>query len=87
MDEIAIKAPGVARSEEILTPEALRFPAALHRRFDDRRLALLEQRRVRQVDFHRGLLPDFPAETADSGYRSGGLKGRADPPPTCGTGG
>ena len=65
MDDIAIKAPGVARSEEILTPEALRFLAALHRRFDNRRLALLEQRRVRQIDFDRGLLPDFPAETAD----------------------
>jgi malate synthase len=65
MDGIAIKAPAIARAGEILTPEALRFLAALHRRFDPRRLALLEQRRQRQAWFDQGGLPDFPPETAD----------------------
>ena len=65
MDGIAIKAPAIARGGEILTPEALRFLAALHRRFDASRLALLDQRRLRQAGFDQGGLPDFPAETAD----------------------
>ena len=65
MDTIEISAPGLDRATEILTPGALEFLARLHRRFDARRLALLEQRRQRQADFDLGTLPDFPPETAD----------------------
>jgi malate synthase len=49
---------------EILTPEAVDFLHALDLRFEARRVNLLNQRKVRQQEFDRGVLPDFPAETA-----------------------
>lgn len=61
----AARASGMDRSDEILTEGALGFVAELHRRFDDRRLALLEAREARQRTFDDGDLPDFLAETAD----------------------
>jgi malate synthase len=51
------------RFEEILTPEALEFIAALHRRFDGRRRELLRARTERQARFDAGELPDFLPET------------------------
>ncbi|HWU52211.1 MAG TPA: malate synthase A, partial [Tahibacter sp.] len=56
----AVLKPGY---EQILTPAALRFLAALHRRFDARRRELLQARAVRQARFDAGELPDFLAET------------------------
>ncbi len=53
-----------ARYGEILSPEALGFLAELHRRFDGRRLELLEARAARQRRFDAGELPDFLRETA-----------------------
>jgi len=50
--------------DDILSPEALAFVAGLHRRFDGRRQALLAARAERQREYDSGLLPDFPAETA-----------------------
>ncbi len=52
------------RYGEILTPAALRFLAALHRRFDGRRRELLDARAARQRRFDAGELPDFLRETA-----------------------
>lgn len=49
---------------EILTPEALELVATLHRRFNARRLELLERRQQRQADLDAGKLPDFLPETA-----------------------
>ena len=49
--------------EEILTAEATAFLAELQRRFNGRRLALLEQRVVRQAAIDAGQLPDFLPET------------------------
>ncbi|WP_421788332.1 malate synthase A [Hyphobacterium sp.] len=49
----------------ILAPHALSFLVGLHRRFDSRRKALLEDRQTRQAEYDAGALPDFPAETAD----------------------
>jgi malate synthase len=51
------------RFAEILTPEALGFVAALHRRFDARRVELLQARRARQARLSAGELPDFLPET------------------------
>ena len=48
---------------EILSPEALRFFAALQREFNPRRLELLQKRRERQAALDRGDLPQFPTET------------------------
>ena len=56
---------GGRRAEEILTEEALAFLAALHRRFEARRQALLAARAERQRAFDAGALPDFLPETAD----------------------
>lgn len=52
------------RTAEILTADALAFVADLHRRFDARRLELLERRRARQARYDAGELPDFLPETA-----------------------
>jgi malate synthase len=51
--------------ESILTPEALGLLADLHRRFNPRRLELLETRHRRQAEFDAGGTLDFMPETAD----------------------
>ncbi|WP_254846543.1 hypothetical protein [Hymenobacter sp. CRA2] len=60
-----IKVVGGYRAEfvEVLTPSALAFAAALHRRFEPRRQELLQRRRQRQTGFDSGKLPDFLPET------------------------
>ena len=59
-------APNVTtkNEREILTPEAVDFLQALDLRFEARRLNLLNQRKLRQEQFDRGVLPAFPAETS-----------------------
>src|ERR1043166_9406547 len=57
-------APGMDRSSEILTPEALTFVAGMHRRFDGRRQELLARSEEQQQAFDAGALPDFLPETA-----------------------
>ncbi|KAF9579809.1 Malate synthase, glyoxysomal, partial [Lunasporangiospora selenospora] len=64
------KVPGVTilatvtpAQAEILTPEALRFVATLHRSFEKTRQELLQHRRDRQVQLDQGRLPDFLPET------------------------
>jgi len=49
---------------EILTPEALRLVAKLHRTFNGRRQELLERRNRRQAELDNGKTPDFLPETA-----------------------
>ena len=49
---------------EILSPEALALVADLHRRFNGRRLELLEARIARQKELDTGAQPDFLAATA-----------------------
>ncbi|HTV49988.1 MAG TPA: malate synthase A [Steroidobacteraceae bacterium] len=53
------------RFEEILTPDALEFLAALHRRFEPRRAQLLHARTQRQARYNAGELPDFLRETSE----------------------
>ncbi|MCB9124824.1 MAG: malate synthase A [Caldilinea sp.] len=55
------KIPAVA---EVLTPDALGFVADLHRRFNERRVALLKARKERQKRFDAGEIPGFLPETA-----------------------
>ena len=52
------------RGGEVLTPEALTLIAELHRKFNARRLELLERRLERQARFDTGERPDFLDETA-----------------------
>ena len=49
---------------DVLTPQAQDFLAELHRRFNVRRLELLEARKVRQAAIDAGALPDVLPETA-----------------------
>lgn len=48
---------------EILTTDALKFIAGLHRRFNGRRKELLALREARQKDLDAGKLPDFLPDT------------------------
>src|SRR5271156_3302506 len=62
---IEIRAGKTARLDDILSPAALAFVGELHRRFDARRLELLEARATRQKTFDAGATPDFlPATKA-----------------------
>jgi malate synthase len=60
---VIVRGPLEPRFAEILTPEALAFVAALHRRFDARRVELLQARVARQARLSAGELPDFLPET------------------------
>ncbi|MBX7233509.1 MAG: malate synthase A [Caldilineales bacterium] len=62
---IQILGPVTPEAAEVLSPPALAFVAALHRRFDDRRRDLLRARIARQESFDRGALPDFLPETVE----------------------
>ncbi|WP_438943173.1 malate synthase A [Nonomuraea aridisoli] len=58
-----ITGPMLDRFDEVLTPEALDFVAALQREFGPRRLELLEARQARQAELSAGALLDFLPET------------------------
>ncbi|GAA3445217.1 malate synthase A [Planomonospora venezuelensis] len=63
MDGVEITGTSQDRFDEILTPEALAFVAALQREFGARRLELLEARRARQAELSAGGTLDFLPET------------------------
>jgi malate synthase len=62
---VEITGPIGDRFEEVLTPEALEFLAALHREHGARRIELLAARAQRQQAVNAGGSLDFLAETAD----------------------
>jgi malate synthase len=64
MEAATVTGPAVERGDEVLTPDALAFVAALHERFGPRRDELLAARRVRRAEIARGGRLDFPADTA-----------------------
>jgi len=63
--QVEIQGPRIERADEVLTPLALQLLGSLHRRFNGRRLELLEARVRRQAAFDAGELPDFLAATAE----------------------
>ncbi|GAA3124463.1 malate synthase A [Streptosporangium carneum] len=63
MDGVEITGPSGDRFDEILTPEALAFTAALQREFGARRLELLQARQERQAELSAGGALDFLPET------------------------
>ena len=75
---VELRAPVEGRAAEILTPEALAFVAALHRRFEGARRELLERRAERHRLIDAGELPDFPQETR--GVREGDWRIAPVPP-------
>src|SRR6184192_813084 len=62
--KLEVLGPKIERSEEVLTPLALQLLASLHRRFNARRLELLNARAQRQALLDDGALPEFLADTA-----------------------
>lgn len=54
-----------AAENSVLTPEAVVFLNELQRKFNGRRLELLERRHVRQAELDKGKLPDFLSETLE----------------------
>jgi malate synthase len=62
--KVEILGSRIERGEEVLTPLALQLLASLHRRFNQRRLELLNARVTRQALLDDGALPDFLAESA-----------------------
>lgn len=62
---IAVNGPAIDRQDEILTPEALAFVAALHRAFAPRRQELLQLRQERRIKIGNGVDPGFLPETAE----------------------
>ncbi|GAA5053593.1 malate synthase [Thermocatellispora tengchongensis] len=64
MGSVEITGPVLERFDEILTPEALEFVAALQREFGGRRLELLDARQARQAELNAGATYDFLPETA-----------------------
>ncbi|MDX2286204.1 MAG: malate synthase A [Bacteroidia bacterium] len=60
---VSLNAPPDEAQAAILSPEALEFIAALHRRFDGRRRELLALRQDRQARLDAGELPDFLPHT------------------------
>ncbi len=61
---VEIIAAPEARARELLTPPALEFLAALHRRFEPERRRRLAARREIQSQLDQGWRPDFPAHSA-----------------------
>jgi malate synthase len=68
----------VDRQDEVLTPEALEFLAALHREFEPTRRELLAARAERRAEIARTGRLDFLAETAE--IRSGDWRVAEAPP-------
>lgn len=63
--QITITAPSIERQDEVLTPEALAFIAALHRASYGRRQELLKARQDRRQQIGNGVDPRFLRETSE----------------------
>src|SRR5678815_4083682 len=64
-DGVVIQGVVTEAYAEILTQDAVRFLASLARRFETTRQDRLAARVKRQAEIDSGVLPDFPAETAE----------------------
>lgn len=65
MENIKVKGKTTASVEKVLTPQAQKFLAALHERFNGRREELMSMRAERQKSINEGHLPEFLPETQD----------------------
>src|SRR5580693_1068215 len=63
--KVEILGADIERADEVLTPLALQLLASLHRRFNARRLELLDARAQRQLLLDDGALPQFLAATQE----------------------
>src|SRR3989440_303083 len=73
VEGVEVHGPDLEQSDEVLTPDALEFVAALHREFNATREELLRARAEAQARRDSGELPDFLEETRsvreDDGWR------------------
>lgn len=60
---LRIKANLNQQFPDVLTEDAMEYLTSLHQRFNDRRIALLGDRKKQQLLFDAGELPTFPLET------------------------
>ena len=51
--------------DSVFTPELMDFLTELHQNFNHKRLRLLDQRKLKQIDFDLGVKPTFPDETLE----------------------
>jgi malate synthase len=65
LQSFEVRGSAEGRFGEVLSPDALRLVAALHRELDGERELLLRGREERQAALDAGELPDFPSETAE----------------------
>ena len=65
VEGVEVRGPVEGRHAEVVTPEALEFVAGLQRRFNPRRVELLERRRAREAELESGKMPDFLPETEE----------------------
>ncbi len=65
VDGVEVTGKELPALEQILTPEAVRFVADLHRTFNPTRKNLLKRRQEIQVALDAGEMPDFPKEMAE----------------------
>ncbi len=63
--ETQMKIVASKQYQEIFTPELMDFLSELHQKFNHKRLRLLDQRKLQQIEFDLGKLPSSPEETAD----------------------
>jgi malate synthase len=63
--EISFKGFEIEKYQDLLTNEAQAFLLELHVKFNQRRLKLLEERKVEQAYFDAGNYPSFPEETKE----------------------
>ena len=77
-DGIIVRGRVTPTYAEILSPDALRFVAVLHREFNPTRKRLLQRRAEIQAEINAGKLPDFLAETAE--IRQADWQGAPEPP-------
>ena len=56
---VRVNAPPSQSSNEILTPDALRFVGLLCHKFEERRQALLGRRKLKAKEYDAGLTPRF----------------------------
>ncbi len=65
LPRVTAEPSNVRGADDVLTTDALELLMELHHRFDQRRLALLDDRLDRQQRFDSGELPDFRLDTRD----------------------
>ena len=63
--ETQMKIVAEKQYQEIFTLQLVDFIVELHQKFNHKRLRLLDQRKLKQIDFDLGQMPNFPEETEE----------------------